>query len=373
MPISPQQVARLRGTHRKGRHSGPAPAADHRHPPARARTRARPHRPRHLRAYALGVALLLFLLIAADAGAYGRLWAFLDHGAGVLALVSLTATVLWGLAATDRRLLRSAHRILAQGVHRGLALAGLGFLALHIAVKVAEQRIGPTAAAVPFADPGRPVLLGLGTLAGYMFLAVAVTGAVRSRFAAGGASRQRSRWWRALHMAAYPAWGAALLHGLKSGRPAAGWVTAGYALALAGAAVALLLRLRADRVPAPPPPPARPPQDPRPVPDPETTQRMPVVLAAPPGPSVPFDPYAPPPGPVVPYGPPGPVRPLEPAVPAMPAVPPVSAGPVGLPVAPAVPVVPPMPVLPPVPAGPPFSGGSRGEPLGAATAGGGPW
>ncbi|MEV4443107.1 hypothetical protein AB0K09_29690 [Streptomyces sp. NPDC049577] len=192
---------------------------------------------------ALPAALLLLLATAGRAGVPGRAREFLDFGAGVLALVSLTATVLWGLAATDRLLLGSSHRLLAQGVHRGLGVAGIGFLALHVWVKVAEGHVGAAAAAVPFTDRAQPLLVGLGSVAGYLFVTVAVTGAVRSAFAAGG----RSRAWRALHMSAYPAWGAALLHGLHSGRPASGWVTAGYALCVAGVAAALVVRVRGGR------------------------------------------------------------------------------------------------------------------------------
>ncbi|MDK1473318.1 hypothetical protein QNO07_07770 [Streptomyces sp. 549] len=192
-----------------------------------------------------GLALIavLVLVVAFSAGAFHRTREFLDFGAGVLALVSLTATVLWGLAATDRLILKSNHRLLAQGVHRGTAVAGLGFLALHIWVKVAESRVTVTGATVPFADGARPVLIGLGTVAAYLFVAVAAVGAGRRVFASGG----RSRWWRALHMGAYPAWGAALVHGLKAGRAASGWVTVMYALCLIGVAVALSLRLLPSR------------------------------------------------------------------------------------------------------------------------------
>ncbi|MFI9235267.1 hypothetical protein [Streptomyces sp. NPDC053079] len=210
-------------------------------PPGRSRPRARSRPAGGFSARpALPAALLLLLAVAARSGVAERTQEFLDFGAGVLALVSLTATVLWGLAATDRMLLGPAHRLLAQGVHRGLAVAGLGFLALHIWVKVAEGHTTGTAAAVPFTDASRPFLVGLGTLSGYLFLAVAVTGAVRSAFASVG----RSLIWRALHMSAYPAWGAALVHGLYSGRAASGWVTAAYALCVVAAGAALGLRLR---------------------------------------------------------------------------------------------------------------------------------
>ncbi|MFE0189812.1 hypothetical protein [Streptomyces sp. NPDC059008] len=192
---------------------------------------------------ALPAALLLFIAVTLHSGAMDTLMQFLDFGAGVLALVSLSVTVLWGLAATDRMVLHSGHRLLAQAVHRGTGVAGLGFLGLHIWVKVAEGHVGTTSVAVPFTDGARPVLIGLGTLAAYVFVAVAVTGAVRGAFTGITASR----WWRALHMSAYLAWGLALVHGLKSGRAAAGWAVAGYAVCLVAVAVRLALRLRDSR------------------------------------------------------------------------------------------------------------------------------
>ncbi|MFJ4862701.1 MULTISPECIES: hypothetical protein [unclassified Streptomyces] len=185
-------------------------------------------------------AAIVAITVAARAGAFGKLWEFLDFGAGVLSLVSLTATVLWGLAATDRVILGSGHRLVAQAAHRGLAVSGLGFLALHIWVKIAGQRTTASSALVPFTDQARPVLVGLGTLAGYLFIAVAISGAARSAFA----TNRRSVLWRALHFGAYPAWGASLVHGLKSGRAADTWVTAAYGLALLGIVGVLVLRVR---------------------------------------------------------------------------------------------------------------------------------
>ncbi|MFI1305473.1 hypothetical protein [Streptomyces sioyaensis] len=192
---------------------------------------------------ALPAALLLFLAVLMRSGAMDGLLNFLDYGAGVLALVSLSVTVLWGLAATDRMVLHSGHRLLAQAVHRGTGVAGLGFLGLHIWVKVTEGHTDATAAAVPFTDGARPGLIGLGSLAAYVFIAVAVTGAVRGAFTGITASR----WWRALHMSAYVAWGLALVHGLRAGRPAAGYALAGYAICLTAVAVRLALRLRDTR------------------------------------------------------------------------------------------------------------------------------
>lgn len=187
----------------------------------------------------LAIALLVGVIIGRGQAVFSHTQDFLDYGAGVLALVCLTATALWGLAATDRWLLQPLHRLIAQGVHRATAVSGLGFLALHIWIKVARGETGPISPFFPFYDSTQPFLIGIGTVASYMFVLVASAGALRSAFA----TPSRARWWRALHMCAYPAWGAALVHGLKAGRAPAGWVTVGYALCLIGVAVALALRL----------------------------------------------------------------------------------------------------------------------------------
>ncbi|MER5811200.1 hypothetical protein ABT143_23920 [Streptomyces sp. NPDC002033] len=242
MPLPQPHMPRSHRARRRSRHAAAAPAAGRRavrRPPLLpVAGRVRPGV-----AVSGALAALVFLVVTARTGALSHVWDFLDFGSGVLSLVSLTSTVLWGLVATDRVLLGSGHRLLAQGVHRGLAVAGLGFLALHIWIKVAEGHTGASAAVLPFTDADRPVVIGLGTLAGYLFVTVAVSGALRSVFA----TKSRSRWWRALHVGAYPAWGASLVHGLKAGRPADAWVTAAYVLGVAGVIAVLALRVRARR------------------------------------------------------------------------------------------------------------------------------
>lgn len=216
MPLPQPQMPSSHRARRKNRHASASAAAAGRRAVRRPSLLPKEGRLSPGVLCAVGAAIVL-VTVAARAGAFSQLFAFLDFGAGVLSLVSLTATVLWGLAATDRAVLGSGHRLLAQGAHRGLAVSGLLFLALHIWIKVAGQRTTATSAAVPFTDATRPVLVGLGSLAGYLFIAVAISGAVRSVFN----TRSGSAWWRVLHFGAYPAWGASLVHGLKSGRAAA--------------------------------------------------------------------------------------------------------------------------------------------------------
>ncbi|MFJ7179612.1 cytochrome b/b6 domain-containing protein [Streptomyces massasporeus] len=172
---------------------------------------------------------------------------FLNFGAGVLSLVCLTCSVIWGLVAQDRVLLDTRRRILAQAVHRTTAVASIVFLLVHIGVKLALDHTSWIAAVIPFGlvftdeelVGGRSFLIGLGTLAGMLMIFVGITGALRNRFASPAPVAAR---WRAMHMLAYPAWCAALVHGLYAGRSAKPIFVILYCLSLVGVAGALALR-----------------------------------------------------------------------------------------------------------------------------------
>ncbi|WP_369379047.1 hypothetical protein [Streptomyces sp. cg36] len=183
-------------------------------------------------------AVLIPVLAAATGGAFR---AALDFTTGVLSLVCLTASVVWGLLATDRVLMTTRHRLVAQAVHRATAVSSIGFLLVHITVKIAVGHVGLLGALVPFGlgVSGSDGLIGLGSLAAYLMVATAATGALRSVFA--NPDRAAGQW-RAVHMLAYPAWCFALVHGLYAGRQAAGWVVTLYCLSLAAVAGALVVR-----------------------------------------------------------------------------------------------------------------------------------
>ncbi|MFD9034952.1 hypothetical protein ACFVZW_28000 [Streptomyces sp. NPDC059567] len=189
----------------------------------------------------LSVAALVIIPLLAIGGS-DAFRAALDFTSGVLSLVSLTASVAWGLIATDRLLLSPRHRLLAQGIHRATAVASLGFLLLHATVKVSLGHVEPIGALIPFGlgITGTSALIGFGSLAGLLMVVAASTGALRSTLA--GRSRFAARW-RPLHMLAYPAWCFALVHGLYTGRPAATWVVVMYCLALTSVAAAVSLRM----------------------------------------------------------------------------------------------------------------------------------
>ncbi|MGA4848811.1 cytochrome b/b6 domain-containing protein [Streptomyces sp. G5(2025)] len=199
----------------------------------------------HPQSRLLGAGALLLIPLLVVVGSDG-FRAALDFTTGVLCLVSLTAAVLWGLVAADRLFLHSRQRLLAQAVHRATAVASVGFLLLHGTVKIALDHVSLLGALVPFGlgVSGSAGLIGLGSLAGLLMVVTSVTGALRSAFAS--PARIASRW-RALHMLAYPAWCAALVHGLYAGRPPKPWVIALYSLCLLAVAGAVALRA------APPP------------------------------------------------------------------------------------------------------------------------
>lgn len=187
------------------------------------------------------VAALVLIPLLAVAGSDDLRAAF-DFTTGVLTLVSLTAAVAWGLLATDRLFLSTRQRLVGQGIHRGAAVASLGFLLLHATVKVSLGHVELLGALIPFGlgVSGTAGLIGFGALAGLLMIVAAATGAMRSAFATPGKTAGR---WRTLHALAYPAWCSALIHGLYAGRPPATWVIVMYSLCLVAVAAALCLRL----------------------------------------------------------------------------------------------------------------------------------
>lgn len=180
----------------------------------RRRIRPSPAPSRTARGVLCAAALLLIPLVVLVGSDAFR--AALDFTTGVLSLVSLTASVVWGLVASDRLFLTSRQRLLSQGVHRATAVASIGFLLLHVTVKLALDHVSVVGALIPFGlgVTGSAGLIGLGSLAGLLMVTTGVTGALRKAFASPAQIASR---WRALHMLAYPAWCSALIHGLYAG------------------------------------------------------------------------------------------------------------------------------------------------------------
>ncbi|WP_431943815.1 hypothetical protein [Micromonospora marina] len=191
-----------------------------------------------LTASALGLGWAGLELAGAGGVMYSYGFFFTEFFAGVVALVSLSVTVMLGLLATDRLVLLIRHRVLLQSAHRATGVLGVAGLVFHVITKVAIGRAGPTDAVVPFLS-GSGLYVGLGTVAALLMVGVLWTGLIRVRFAGVG-----PKWfWRALHSMAYVSWPFALVHGLNAGRPAAAWVVLSYLACVVLVVMALLVRV----------------------------------------------------------------------------------------------------------------------------------
>jgi hypothetical protein len=194
--------------------------------------------------------LLAAVLTAArtEAGAAAVMGAqrFLEFYSGVFALVALTGAVVSGVGAAQR-LVPIRFRILAQAMHRAMAVLAVGFLAAHVLLKIMEAHATVLDAVVPFAGGrGRVLYVGLGTIAADLLILVVATGVLRGRFV----SRSRPWVWRTVHATAYMMWPLAMFHGLSAGRTPKAWVTWSYVLCFVVvmlAAASRLPRLVRDR------------------------------------------------------------------------------------------------------------------------------
>ncbi|MGW4944121.1 translation initiation factor III [Actinoplanes sp. NPDC004185] len=196
----------------------------------------------------LGVSILAALWAAAmltPAGqkAYVYVFAYTEFYVGVVSLVSLSITIMVGLVATDRLVLSIRQRVLLQSAHRTTGVIAVVALFFHVWTKVAMNYIGVTDVFIPFLAPYKTMLIGFGTLSGYIMVMVMWTGIARSRFVGKG----KPWMWRGIHAISYLMWPIALLHGLGAGRAAKPWVIVSYIicilLVLVGLAVRLSVRL----------------------------------------------------------------------------------------------------------------------------------
>ncbi|MEQ6901669.1 hypothetical protein, partial [Nocardioides sp. YIM 152588] len=140
------------------------------------------------------------------------LW-YLARAAGFVALIAATLTVVLGAAGSSSR---GEGRVVAQLVHRSAAVLTLAMIGLHAVLLVTDHYVDVSVggALVPFTAGYRALALGLGTLAVYGFVVLAVTGLLRGRMASSPAA---ARAWRGVHLTAYATWVLAMAHGVLAG------------------------------------------------------------------------------------------------------------------------------------------------------------
>lgn len=186
---------------------------------------------------------------------------YLARAAGMIALLAFTMSVALGALGADSALPRDGRsssvaareraldrRILRQLAHRSAALVGLGALGLHVLLILVDSFSGVslTGAIIPFTASYAAFAVGLGTIAVYVFVLVALSGLQRARAAS---SLGTTRAWRWVHGLAYGGWVLAMGHGILAGTDTGTlWSTAIYAACAIAVAAAVWTRLtRADR------------------------------------------------------------------------------------------------------------------------------
>ena len=158
---------------------------------------------------------------------------------GVIALVSLSITIMVGLVATDRLVLSIRQRVLLQSTHRTTGLIAVVSLFVHVWTKEVEHHIRLVDAFIPFLSPFNRLYIGFGTISGLIMVLVMWTGLARARFIGQG----KPWMWRSVHAISYLMWPIALVHGLAAGRAAKAWVTVSYILCILIVLIGLAVRL----------------------------------------------------------------------------------------------------------------------------------
>jgi hypothetical protein len=181
------------------------------------------------------------MMLPAGRVGYYYFFIYAEYYFGVIALVALSITIMVGLVSTDRLVLSIRQRVMLQSTHRTTGLIAVSALVVHVWTKVVDTHlpIGIVDAFIPFMAPYNRVLIGFGTISGWIMILVMWTGIARARFI----GQDRPWLWRSIHSISYLMWPIALLHGLGAGRPAKTWVNVSYILCILVVLIGLAVRL----------------------------------------------------------------------------------------------------------------------------------
>jgi sulfoxide reductase heme-binding subunit YedZ len=141
------------------------------------------------------------------------LW-FATRGAGIVSLLLLTASAVFGLVTVARFQSAGWPRFFNYEMHRRISLLSVAFLTIHVVSAAFDPwtKLGLRAVIVPLASSYRPIPVALGVIALYLFAALIATSLLRKHVG--------QKTWRVVHWASYTMWPLALLHGVTSGSDA---------------------------------------------------------------------------------------------------------------------------------------------------------
>lgn len=160
---------------------------------------------------------------------------YVARGAGLLTWVLLVASMAWGLLYATKVLGRRAAAWWLLGIHRFLGASALLFLAVHVVALVADSYVHFTLAdaLVPFTGSWHPVAVAWGIITMYLLVTIEVTSLLRTRL--------ERHWWRMIHLASYPAFALATVHGLAAGTDLRAMLSSAIAIVIGTLAIAAAL------------------------------------------------------------------------------------------------------------------------------------
>jgi methionine sulfoxide reductase heme-binding subunit len=182
------------------------------------------------------VPLPLAALGAAPATANPLLW-YVTRAAAVSAYITLTVTVILGMARSLARVTSTRVSWMLDEVHQFLAVLVAAFVGLHLLSLLFDPLIpfAPLNLLVPLDQPYRPFAVDLGVLAVYGLVIVLGSSWLRRRIAYAS--------WRTLHYTSFAVFALVTLHGILAGSDAGQpWMRLVYLVA--GGLVGLLVFLR---------------------------------------------------------------------------------------------------------------------------------
>jgi predicted ferric reductase len=140
-----------------------------------------------------------------------QFWWYLTRAAGLMGYFLIWLSTAWGLVVSSKILDSFMDRGFTYDFHEYFSLLGLGFIAVHVIVLMADKYLPYTIwqVLIPFLSPYRPFWVGIGVIALYLSLLVTITFYLKAKI--GMAT------FRKIHYLSLVAYLGATLHGLYAG------------------------------------------------------------------------------------------------------------------------------------------------------------
>ena len=140
-----------------------------------------------------------------------QFWWYLTRAAGLMGYFLIWLSTAWGLVVSSKILDPIMDRGFTYDFHEYFSLLGLGFIAIHVIVLMADKYLPYTIwqVLIPFLSPYRPFWVGIGVIALYLSLLVTITFYLKAKIGMAA--------FRKIHYLSLVAYLGATLHGLYAG------------------------------------------------------------------------------------------------------------------------------------------------------------